>query len=106
MPGLVVGGHRFELKFPGTLRGNGQADQTPGVRCHLVDAFGRGELRGDDDVALVLAIVGIDQDEGPAIARFVDNLIDSGNRGHGRASRTTGLSGHVSGGRPLVRSRM
>ena len=40
---------------------------------HEVDRLGRGHLRGNDQIALILAVVVVDQDEHPAVARLVDD---------------------------------
>ena len=45
---------------------------------HEVDRVGRGELRGDDEVALVFAVLVIDQDEHPAVAGFLDQFLGGG----------------------------
>jgi hypothetical protein len=50
------------------------------VRGHEIDGIRRSHLRGDDQIALVLAILVIDQDEHPAIARFLDDLLDGNER--------------------------
>src|SRR3546814_7198697 len=48
----------------------------------LVDAVRDCELRRNDDVALILAIDGIDEDERLAVTRFGDDLGDGRDRGH------------------------
>ena len=42
---------------------------------HEVDRVRRGELRRDDEVALVLAVLVVDQDEHAAVARFLDQFL-------------------------------
>ena len=42
---------------------------------HEVDRVGRRHLRGDDEVALILAVVVVDQDEHAAVARLVDDRL-------------------------------
>ena len=44
---------------------------------HEVDRFGRRHLSRDDQVAFILAIVVVDEDEHPAVARFVDDRFGS-----------------------------
>ena len=61
-----------------TLAGQRQADQAAGVTGHEVDRVGRGELRRDDEVALVLAVLVVDQDEHAAVARFLDQFLGGG----------------------------
>ena len=43
---------------------------------HEVDGVGRRHLRGDDEVALVLAILGIDQDDHAPVAQLLDDVVD------------------------------
>ena len=42
---------------------------------HEVDGLGRRPLRGNDKVALVLAILVVDQDEHPALAGLLDDVL-------------------------------
>ena len=55
--------------------GQRQADQAAAVLGHEVDRVGRRHLRGDDEVALILAVLVVDQDEHAAVARLVDDLL-------------------------------
>ena len=43
---------------------------------HEVDGVGRRHLRGDDEVALVLAVLGVDQDDHAPVAQILDDLVD------------------------------
>ena len=43
---------------------------------HEVDRVGRGHLRGDHKVALVLAVLGIREDDHAAVAQVVDDVAD------------------------------
>ena len=55
-----------------------------GVRRHEIDRIGRRELRRDRQVALVLAILVVDDDDHPALADVLDRLLDRRERrGHG-----------------------
>ena len=47
---------------------------------HEVDRVGRRHLGGDDEIALILAVLVVDQDEHAAVARLVDDLL--GGRHH------------------------
>ncbi len=67
----------FKLLDP--LARQRQADQAAAVLGHEVDRRGRRHLRRDDEVALVLAAFVVDQDEHPAVARFLDDFL--GRRG-------------------------
>ena len=53
---FVVFGHRMEAELVAALAREAEADEPARVRRHEVDRVGRRELRGDDEVALVLAI--------------------------------------------------
>jgi hypothetical protein len=70
---LVWPSARAELLDP--LLGQRQADQAAAVLGHEVDRVGRRHLRGDDEVALILAVLVVDQDEHPAVARLVDDRL-------------------------------
>src|SRR4029079_12269585 len=65
-----------------------------------VDRLGRRPLRRDDQVALVLAVLVIDQDEHPALAGFLDDILGRGlhlAEGHPPSvlfERTHGLCSH------------
>ena len=43
---------------------------------HEVDRIGRGHLRGNNEIAFVLAVRVIDQNEHASVARVVDDLFD------------------------------
>ena len=73
---LVLARHVLEAQLVGALLGQRQADQAAAVLGHEVDGVGRGHLRGDDQIALVLAVLGIDQDDHAAVAQIVDDLGD------------------------------
>jgi hypothetical protein len=60
----VVARHRRQAQLAGALGGHGQADQAARVAGHEVDLVRRRELGRDDDIALVLAILGVDEDVG------------------------------------------
>ena len=55
------------------LLGQREADQAAAVARHEVDRVGRRHLRRDDQVALIFAVVVVDEDEHAAVARFVDD---------------------------------
>ena len=58
------------------------------VRRHEVDDLGRRELGGDDEVALVLAVGVVDDDDEPAVADVLDRRLDRGERASSRGSRS------------------
>ena len=74
----VAGGHQRQVQLAAALFGQRQADQAAPVRDHEVDGFGRDELGGHDQVALVLAVFLIDQDDDAAGAQLGDDLGDRG----------------------------
>ena len=45
---------------------------------HEVDRIRRRHLGGNDEIALILAVLVVDEDEHPPIARLVDQLLDGG----------------------------
>jgi hypothetical protein len=73
---LVLAGHSRQAQLPGAARGNAQADQAAGVLGHEVDLLRRGELRRDDDDALVLPALGTHEDIGLAVTGVLQNLFD------------------------------
>ena len=87
---LVVVGHRLELELVAALLRQAEADEAAAVRGHEVDRLGRGELRGDRQVALVLAVGRVDDDHELALADVLDRLVD---RGEGRCR--LGLRAHL-----------
>ena len=82
--GLVARGvglrHQRQAERVEPLAGQREADQAAAVGGHEVDRVGRRHLGGDDEVALVLAILVVDEDEHPAVAGVVDDLLDRGDR--------------------------
>jgi hypothetical protein len=75
-----------------TRAGERQADQAAPVGGHEVDRIGRHHLRGDDQVAFVLAVLVVDQDEHPAVAGFLDDLLDGTTAGLSSPSVRAALS--------------
>ena len=69
----VVVGHRLQAERVGPILGQREADQPAPVARHEVDRVGRRHLRRDDEIALILAVVVVDQDEHAAVARLVDD---------------------------------
>ena len=80
MPGAVALAHQRQAQpLRPTLR-HREADQATGEAGHEVDRVRRGELGGDDQVALVLPVLVIDQDEHAAVARVLNDLLDAGEK--------------------------
>ncbi len=74
VPRAVLRRHQRQGELFAALAGQRQADQAARVAGHEVDRVRRGELRGDDKVAFVLAVLVIDQDEHAAVAGFLDQF--------------------------------
>ena len=72
----VVAGHHVEFERMGALLRHGEADEAPAMLGHEVYRFRRGEGGRDDEVALILAVFGINEYEHPAIAGVFDDFLD------------------------------
>src|SRR5450759_4394433 len=73
---LVVGRHRRQIQLRAALRRERQADEATAFLGHEVDACGGGELRGHREVALVLAVLVVADDDHPALAQVVERIRD------------------------------
>ena len=69
---LVLARHVLEAELARALLGQRQADEAAAVLGHEVDGVGRGHLRGDDEVALVFAVLGVHQDDHAAVAQILE----------------------------------
>ena len=78
----VLRDHRRQVEAPRVLGGDRHADQAAAVPRHEVDLFGRDEIGGEDEVALVLAVLLVDEHDHAPGLEVGDDL---GNRtqGHG-----------------------
>ena len=96
---LVLGRHEVEPELVAALGRERQADEPAALLGHEVDRVGRGELRRHGEVALVLAVLVVADDDHAAGADVLEGLLDRGERGAGpglahasrapRASRRT-----------------
>ena len=68
--------HVFEPKLVGARLRQRQADEAAAMLGHEVDGVGRRHLRRNDEVALVLAILGVDEHDHAAVAHLFDDLLD------------------------------
>jgi hypothetical protein len=68
--------HKLQAEPLNLLVLHGEADQPAAVFRHEIDGFRRRHLGRDHQVALVLPILVVDQDEHAPVARFVDDLLD------------------------------
>ena len=73
---LVPLGHRPQRELVAPVRREAEADEASRVRRHEVDRLGSDELRGDRQVALVLAVGVVDDDDEPPGADVLDRLFD------------------------------
>ena len=74
----VLLAHERQAEFFDAVLGQGQADQAARVAGHEVDRVGRRELRRDNQIAFVFAVLVVDQDEHPAVAGFLDQFLGGG----------------------------
>ena len=72
--------HQLEMKLLGAVGVERQADKPAAMLGHEIDGVRRCHLRGDDEVALVLALLCIDEDEHAPVAGVFDDLLDGGQR--------------------------
>ena len=89
--GAVVAAHQVEPELLDALLGEREADQPLAVGCHEVDRARRRHLRGDDEIALILAVLVVDEDEHAAVLGLVDDLL--GRREEGVAHAAEGFGG-------------
>ena len=72
----VVADHRRQAQLFAALARQRQADQSPRLARHEVDVFGPHFFGGHDEVAFVLAVFVVDDDDHAAGADFVDDFAD------------------------------
>ena len=72
--------HRRQVQALAALARQRQADQAAGVARHEVDRLGRDVVGGEDQVAFVLAVLLVDQDDHAAGGELGDDFLDRGNR--------------------------
>jgi hypothetical protein len=91
-PRLVLRHLQLQAELVTQLAAHRQADPAAALLDHQVDQLGRGELRGEAQVALVLAVGVVDQDDRASGLQILEDL---GNRrkGHRRAVRGRSLAG-------------
>ena len=80
MLGAVARHHRRQLQALAALARERQADQAAAVARHEVDGLGRDVVGGEHEVAFVLAVFLVDQDDHAAGAQLGDELGDRGDR--------------------------
>jgi hypothetical protein len=77
----VVGDLHRQVQLVAALLGQGHADEAAGVRRHEVDNLGRDQLGRTCEVALVLAVLIVHDDNHAAFAQVSGGLFDGG-KGH------------------------
>jgi len=80
----VDSSHRRQVELPRVRFGDRHADQPTAVFGHEIDRIGRDAVRGDDQIALVLAVLLVDEDRHATTLELGDDL---GNRTHGTRRR-------------------
>jgi hypothetical protein len=78
--GRVLLDHRRQFEGVAALLGQREADETAALARHEVDRLRGDLLRGQDEVALVLAVLVVDDDDEPAGAQGGDGVLDGGER--------------------------
>src|SRR6266536_1984506 len=81
MDGSVDRRHEREVKLVAALLGEGQADQAAAVLGHEVDGVGRDFFGGHCEVALVFAVLVVNQYDHAALANLFDGFFDGGESG-------------------------
>jgi hypothetical protein len=74
VPRAVIRAHQRQAELADALLRHGKADQAARMLRHEIDGVGRRHLCGNDEIALILAILVIDQDEHPAVAGVFNNF--------------------------------
>ena len=77
---LVVIRHRRQVELPAARFGECQADETAGVLRHEVDRLGRHEVGAEHQIAFILAILLVDEDDH---ASCLELVYEFGNRCEG-----------------------
>ncbi len=71
----VMRAHQVEAELRDAVLRQRKADEAAAVHRHEIDRVGRRHLGGNDEIAFILAILVVDQDEHAPVARFVDDLL-------------------------------
>ena len=75
VPRLVGPRHGLKMQRLCPLGRDGEADQAAAEPGHEVDSVRRGHLRGDNEVAFVLAILGVHENEHAALPRVLEDFL-------------------------------
>ena len=85
----VLGDHHAQLELVEPLAGHRHADQAAAVGRHEVDGLRRGLVGRHHEVALVLAVFVVDDQQDPAQADLLDALLDRSEHAHGVPRRAS-----------------
>jgi hypothetical protein len=72
----VAPDHGLELELVRPCLRHGQADEPTPEAGHEVDGVRRRHLRGDDEITLVLALLGVDKHDHAAVPHVLEDLGD------------------------------
>src|SRR3954453_21765868 len=89
---LVLGRHQVQAELVAALRRQGEADQPAPLLGHEIDRLGRRELRRHREIALVLAVLVVADDDHAARADVLERVLDRGER---PAHRLTSFSTYL-----------
>ncbi len=78
----VVAHHQRQVELAAARLGQRQADQAAAVLGHEVDRLGGDVFGGQHEVALVLAVLLVDQHDHAAVADVGDDVLDGGKGSH------------------------
>lgn len=79
--GGIDGGLGVEVEPVAVGLGEGEEEVAPGLSDHECDGLGCDELGSHDEVALVLAVFIVGEDDDPACSELVEDLFDGAERG-------------------------
>ncbi len=92
---LVLGRHQVQAELVAALGRQREADQPAPLLGHEVDRLGRRELGGERQIALVLAVLVVADDDHPARADLVQRLFDRCERSTHRNELLHVLGEHI-----------
>ena len=69
-----VGDHQRQIQLTAALPGQGETDQAPAVGSHEIDVLRAHHGSGHDEIAFVLAILIVHDDDHSALSQIVDDL--------------------------------
>src|SRR3546814_5076286 len=73
MPRTIIPAHQVQPQGLHAIPGQRKADKAPAMSRHEIDGFRRRHLRRNHEIALILPVLVIDQNEHSSIASFVDD---------------------------------